>query len=365
MNHRLQENKLCRSDPIAYLLLEKLHFSPLSAGLWSLAIAVIFYLLVALVSHTLWLKAGHRGLLQDPIPWIAAIVINPVVVGYYLWSFQAINSVINNIDASNVVKIDRLKIERISSFLYYKRLRNLFALGSGVGIGILVFVTQPNLSKSWTSSGLLPNLSVTIATLIIIYMGTILILNLINNIQILHRIFRKKNLNINPLHPDRCGGLRPLSDYSLKAAYLITILGFWISIISYQTITQSRGQDYWYIYFIVILYISLSLACFFGPLLTAHRGMEEAKKKLLHKIAHQFQADYSQIHNSLTEDAETLKIRTEKVRELRTFYTMTDEFPVWPFDVQTFRRYLLSVTTPLLTLLVGLLQKYLEILLKK
>jgi hypothetical protein len=193
-------------------------------------------------------------------------------------------------------------------------------------------------------------------------MGTILVLNLINNIEILHSILNKKKLYVNPLHPDRCGGLRPLSDYSLKTAYLITILGFWISIIIYQTITQSNTPDYWYIAFIVVLYISLSLTCFFAPLLTAHKGMEEAKKDILQKIAGQFQTDYSQIYNSLTEDAETLKKRTEKVRELRTFYTMTDEFPVWPFDIQTFRRYLLSVTTPLLSLLLGLLPKYLNFL---
>lgn len=360
----VQENNLCCSDPIAYLLSQKLRLSPLSAGLWSVAIAVIFSLLTALVSNTLWFKTGHRGLLQDPIPWIAAILINPVVVGYYLWSFRAINSVIKNLDESNVLEIDISKIERISSTLYYRRWRNLLALGSGVCISIAVFVTQPRLSKSWTSSGLLPNLSITVATLIVVYMGSILILNLIDNIQILHSILKNKKLNVNPLHPDRCGGLRPLSDYSLKTAYLITLLGFWISVISYQTITQSTKQDYWYIYSIVIVYIFLSLTCFFGPLLTAHRGMEKAKEDVLHEIARQFQADYLEIHSSLTEDAETLKKRTEKVRELRTFYTMTNEFPVWPFDVQIFRQYLLSVTTPLLSLLIGLLQKYLETVFK-
>ncbi|BAB76913.1 hypothetical protein ACN23B_26140 [Anabaena sp. FACHB-709] len=363
MNRTQEANNLCRSDAIAYLLLEKLHLFPLSAGLWSLAIVVMFDLLTAIASNTL---TGSRGLLQDPIPWIAAILINPVVVGYYLWSFQAISSVIKNLDESNVViEIDRLKIERISSTLYNKKFRNLLAIISAISISIYVFVTQPKLIKSWTSTGLLPNLSITIATLIVVYMGTMLILNLINNIQILHSTLKNKKLNVNPLHPDRCGGLRSLSDYSLKTAYLITLLGFWVSIISYQTITQGSKQDYWYIYFIVILYIFLSLACFFGPLLTAHRGMKKAKEEVLHEIAHQFQIDYSQIHSSLTEDAETLKKRTEKVRELRNFYTMTDEFPIWPFDVQTFRRYLLSVSTPLLSLLVGVIQKYLEIVMKK
>ena len=220
------------------------------------------------------------------------------------------------------------------------------------------------MDKSWTGSGLLPNLSITLATLLVVYAGSKLVLNQISNIQILHRILRRKQLNLNPLHPDRCGGLRPLSDYSIKTAYLVAILGAWVGIVGYQIITQGSKQDYWSIGLIAVLYVSISVSCFFGPLLTAHRGMQKAKEALLHDISQQFRSDYSQIRNNLNEDAETLKKRTEKIRELRAFYTITDEFPVWPFDIQTFRRYLLTIPTPLLAPLIGLLQKFYEVLLK-
>jgi hypothetical protein len=93
--------------------------------------------------------------------------------------------------------------------------------------------------------------------------------------------------------------------------------------------------------------------------------MEKAKKELLHKIAGQFEADYAMICNNLGEEAEVLKKKTEKIRELKTFYTLTDEFPVWPFDVQIFRRYLLTVPTPLIVPLIGILQKLGAILLNK
>jgi hypothetical protein len=89
--------------------------------------------------------------------------------------------------------------------------------------------------------------------------------------------------------------------------------------------------------------------------------MKRAKEGLLHEIARQFQTDYSQIRTSLTGDAETLKTGSEKIKELRAFYTLTDEFPVWPFDVQTFRRFLLTVPAPLLPLI----PKLIEALLKK
>jgi hypothetical protein len=151
--------------------------------------------------------------------------------------------------------------------------------------------------------------------------------------------------------------LRSLKDYSLKTAYLAAVLGIMVGLIEYQFITQGVGRVYWFVHLIIPLHVALSMACFFGPLLAAHKSMKNAKEKILNEIAQQFQEDYLQIHANQTKDAETFKKGTEKVKELRAFYTLTDEFPVWPFDVQTFRQYLLTVPTPLLPKLIGPLLK--------
>ena len=179
-----------RSDPAAYLLINKLHLSPLSFGLFSSAIAIGFYLFMAWVSNTLYSKPGQVGLLEDWFPWVWILFFNPIVVGYYLWSFQAIERLIKDLDASDVVETNKPEIY---------------------------------------------------------------------------------------------------------------------------------------------------------------------KEELLQEITRQFQTDYSQIRLSLTGDAETFKKGNEKIKELRAFYTLTDEFPVWPFDVQTFRRFLLTVPSPLLPLLPKLI----------
>ena len=365
MSHSLLERNLYRYDFIARLLVEKLHCSPVMAGIWSIMTFVILVFLAALASSTLWSNPGQTGLLQDPIPWIAIILINPVVCGYYLWSFRAIINVIQALEASNAVNIDRLEIDRTASNLYRKKWRYLSAIVVALSFSIFVFNSQPRLEKSWTSSSFLPNLCISIATLAVTYVGSVLIFNLMNNIQILHSIFTRKNLNVNLLHPDRSGGLRSLSDYSLKTAYLIAILGVWLGVVAYQFITQGSKQDYWYLILIFSLYIILSVTCFFGPLLTAHQGMKKAKDDLLHEIARQFEADYSHMRNGLTEDAETLKKRTEKIQELRVVYAMTDEFPVWPFNVQTFKQYLLTAPAPFIVPILGMLRKGIEALLNQ
>jgi hypothetical protein len=82
--------------------------------------------------------------------------------------------------------------------------------------------------------------------------------------------------------------------------------------------------------------------------------MKKAKEELLSEIGKQFQADYQRTHKSLDVDAEVLKKESAKLQELRSLYTLTNEFPVWPFDVTTLRQYLLSVITPLFPLLIKL-----------
>ncbi len=359
----LQQRNCYRSDPVADRLIDKWKLSPLGLGLLSIAIVSGLALLTAWVSNTLWSKPGQVGLLQDWFPWVWVLFINPVVLGYYLWSFQAIDSVIEDLEASDVVETDKPEIYQNALNPYYQRWRTFLALGSAVTFGIFVFITQSSLKNNWYGSGLLPALAVTIATFVMVYMGSMLVLNLITNVWVLHSILGSKELklNVNPLHPDRCGGLRSLSDYALKTAYLAAVLGIMVGFIEYQFITQGVGRVYWFVHLIIPLHVSLSIACFFGPLLAAHRAMRKAKEELLHKIARQFQADYSQIRDSLLGDAEAFKKGNEKIKELRAFYTFTDEFPVWPFDVKTFRRFLLTVPSPLLPLL----PKLIGILLKK
>lgn len=367
-----QNYHLYRFDPVAYWLVDKLCLSPLSLGFLTAVVSTGLYLFTAWISNTLWSSSGQVGLLQDWLPWVLALFINPIVSGYYLWSFQAIDKVVKTLEASNVLGIDQTEIEEISQIslnAYRSKWRRLLALSIAVSSSIIVCITRFALNNSWTGSHPLPILMITLLTFGVVYMGSGLAINLITNIWILHRVLKnaleRREFNVNPLHPDRCGGLRALSEYSLKAAYLIAVLGILVGLIEYQFITGGVGQIYWFVHLVIPLYILLSIGFFFGPLVAAHRGMERAKEELLHSIARQFQADYTQIHSSLTGDAEFLSKGASKIQELQAFYKLTSEFPVWPFDVQTFRQFSLTVSAPFLPILLGILQKAMGLLLKK
>jgi hypothetical protein len=176
----------------------------------------------------------------------------------------------------------------------------------------------------------------------------------------LRQTLRNKQFNVNPLHPDLCGGLRALSEYSIKIAYLVAGVGLMIGLTEYRYIAGELDQKYWIIHLGIPVYLVVATASFFAPLSTAHDGMKEAKKKLLDNIARQFWSDYSLTQNGLAKDADSVQADVSKIQQLRTLYEMTEKFPVWPFDVSTLRTFIASVTSPIFAILLGLVSEFLS-----
>jgi len=92
-----------RADPIASLLIEKCHLTPVTLGMLSIFITSGFYLIAATVTKTLILHEEHLGLLQDWFAWVWICLLNPVIFGYYLWSFKAIYRLIEYLEKSDSV----------------------------------------------------------------------------------------------------------------------------------------------------------------------------------------------------------------------------------------------------------------------
>ncbi len=222
-----------------------------------------------------------------------------------------------------------------------------------------VFVARTRSHYGWTSLPI-PGLLITSLTFPTVFIGSILVCNLICNNLILHELIqielRRGSFNVNPLHPDRCGGLRSLSDYSLKTAYLAAVLSVMVGLIELQIIMSGRTPPL-YVHLTIPLTVILSFICFFGPLLTAHKGMRQAKDSLLQDIAKQFSLEYDEIHASLLGNAEALSNGTEKIKSLREFYSLTDSFPVWPFDTRNSQRFIVSILGPLIPTIYTVMTK--------
>ena len=236
---------------------------------------------------------------------------------------------------------------------YQKSWRMFFSFVLAVITSVAYFKSRAY-TEAWTSINLIAKFTSTIAYFVGSYLMIMLILTLITNYRTLRQILHNKRFNLNPLHPDRCGGLKSLSEYSLKTASLAIVFCVMIVLMLYQF---RDTEVYKWIMLGIPLYVVIASTCFFAPLITAHTKMKEAKDKLLSSISKQFQEDYLYAQKELNGNAEKLKEAVAKIQQTQTLHDLIDQFPVWPFNAATFRKFSIFLITPLLPFFFELLKR--------
>jgi len=340
-----QNKKIYRHDPLASFLLDKLRLNPIKVMLIISTVAATYCLLHSPGSIVIWL-------------W--RVLFYPSIAGYYLWSSESMTYLLTALERKSVVMIteyDWNLVDKIYQNPLWKYLSISFASLSGI-----LFLFMYSLYGETIA---LFSLLKTFGRMLGVYMTVMTIIVLIVNAWLIQRILESKELQIEPLHSDGCGGLGALSKYSLKTAYLVATFGVILGLVEYRLIIHGVSDELWFIHLSIPVYIILSLTAFFVPLLTAHSKMLSARNTLLDDISKQFQKDFNNLIQSTAEtDTDLLSKRIEKVKQLNEIYERSKIFPIWPIDIQSLRRYTLSLTAPLIPPVIALSQKLVELWIK-
>jgi hypothetical protein len=168
----------------------------------------------------------------------------------------------------------------------------------------------------------------------------------------LWQVFRRFEVSPHPLHPDRCGGLRAINDYVVGFTYVIALTGLGVVVLSYVTWRSEGSLRSWDMVALLSVYIFIGLGCFFLPPWTAHNAMAEAKRRLLDDISQRFQHNYLEVTTGLGDEQKDWEQLIDRVQGLHTLYDLTEEFPVWPFDTRTLRRFVAAVSVPIIPLAI-------------
>lgn len=80
-----------------------------------------------------------------------------------------------------------------------------------------------------------------------------------------------------------------------------------------------------------------------------------AKDALLLELSRHFNEYFSRARQELAGPADELKDNVEKVEQLQSLYDLVSAFPVWPYDVGTLRRFVVTMVSPVLGILLPLL----------
>ena len=108
----------------------------------------------------------------------------------------------------------------------------------------------------------------------------------------------------------------------------------------------------------VIFYFIFAPLVFIAPLWAAHDSMLKAKESAILNISSQFNNDLILTYKEISSNSKRLKDNIEKIEQLKKLHDLTTSFPVWPFDTETVRRFLLTMFSPLSGVIVPAIIQY-------
>lgn len=287
-----------------------------------------------------------------------------IFIPYYLKGFAiSLNLLIDTgvvtISAEETKKVESYANKLFShwtiTFIPYI-IASLFVI---LDVSIFIFAGE----NTWNSAdGLIDISLIEIINIILVFLLFHLISALFLRIVLTYFVINKflsNHVNIQPLHPDNCGGLSPLGDFSLR----LTKAGIVIGIPVLLGIMSSYYQhDIPIMSLVNILLIAGYISClsvvFFLPLMGARRSMLAAKMRELKIISDYFQSERKDILSNYNKGESAKNLEISNLEGLMKLYEIAKSMPVFPFNSLNIIRFLSSVLWPLVLILMQyILQK--------
>ncbi|MBZ0180292.1 MAG: hypothetical protein K8F36_13445 [Melioribacteraceae bacterium] len=171
--------------------------------------------------------------------------------------------------------------------------------------------------------------------LVIMFVSTVIKIN--------KKIDSDNRFNINPLAPDRVGGLRELGQ--------LTLIFFYITIVQFlHFFATSLIHDFPLFHYILYpLYFLFTIIIFFAPIYSVRKAMQIGKEKELKRINDAFLKVRQKIDYELDENA------SQRLLEFKRLYKEAEKMPVWPFDIETFSKFGSVFLIPIIVFIVQLI----------
>lgn len=164
---------------------------------------------------------------------------------------------------------------------------------------------------------------------------------------------REDRVQSHALHPDGCGGFRPLGRFALRVglAGLVTgvalLIGVWANINRWHF----ELSDFPNVVMSVGYLVGLTVG-FFLPLYPARQAMLHAKETTIGKISRRIKDQLDRSIEALDERPDVAKQRLESIENLQKLHGIANSMPVFPFNAGTLVRFASSVLWPVIPVLV-------------
>ncbi|HUU93095.1 MAG TPA: hypothetical protein VM238_18030 [Phycisphaerae bacterium] len=304
---------------------------------------VIYFVLSYAVLSLLWLATG-RSMRAPAVDHVNIGVLAPIGAGLLCHFYNVVTSSFEAIATRGIIRRDGqgdyLKFLPRLEGLY----NNWYVTGAALLASLLLNGWNYMAKKdSWLglNGGAVAIYGRLFITLNFYIIGVMVYKSIIT-VWALRRVLEHHKIVVRPLHPDRCGGLRPIGRLSLAVNYFVGLVMLYFALAFLFDPLARLNPLY------VGLYAGFYVGCpllLFASLSKAHRKMAEEKQRVLGRLSKAFDHYYAQLVTGPPDEALDLAC-AESVSRTYDLYEVAARMPVWPFDVRSLVRILGTYVLP-------------------
>jgi hypothetical protein len=292
---------------------------------------------------------------QDTVALVLYPFLVPVGAFLALRFYTQVENAFERLYAEGVV---RVPLDEYNAFLrqLHRRYNSIPLHVGALALGVAAFASEMvaghvNGVRDWFDLGMGAGaIYQLIVGLIAWYATHLVLIKVLVTALAIRRVFDWP-IDVQPLHPDGCGGLRLFTEIAVTIAlFAATVGGAVVLIVMADLILHGKAPAPGPV-LVAVLVETMTPLVFFTCLYRAHRVMKAGKEAMLSRVHARFQKAFHELQQELDGDGGIGEASEEIVR-LDAVHQVVQRLPVWPTNTQMVMQVLLSVALPL-GLLVG------------
>lgn len=174
---------------------------------------------------------------------------------------------------------------------------------------------------------------------------------------VLNRTFLTREIRLQPLHPDRCCGLRFIGDFTLLMSGFVIFYPVFLALLStfYPQFVSNAVTEAILIYSGAVFYVAIASFVFLFPTYSAHDLMSKERESAMHVLNRRFFRSYEDVFLTLEKesvDEDRLENQIKLLNNIREYYREVRSRAIWPFDLRVVTEFVGIIGVPLLLMFV-------------
>lgn len=331
--------------------------TPIGAGLVLATLNLLINGLFAQRSGT-WLDSpAGMGLLSDYQVLVFAFLFQPTVIASFCWFPQGMQHLYEGIAREDVfesAQVVKRSYEHLRKRFQVPLLVPIAAAWASFACFAEYYIFFRPLTSSWLQ--IHPEffwfrLPLEFIFNFMLAMGFYDTLMLLMEIR---KLFRENPVRVQPLHPDRAGGLGAVGRFTSNIGYAVGAIGLFLTVVLFQ---RPPGTALLYNIMLGLMfavYFSMAPISFYFPLWSAHDAMLSVRDTFLRNISSEFDAVHTRLQSMRSKDAEKNEPLLKRLRQLAEERELIERYPVWPFDASSLRKFFGLALSPLVPILTSI-----------